>query len=184
MSSKPRNYRLISYLSEDQILDIIDYHSNQIKAYAYILHDKDIRDNRELKPSHYHILLCLYNGTTLNSLLNWFIGFEDDNGQEINTFGKVMSTPSGAFGYLTHNTVSSKHKYQYDESLIKCVNREFFNLSDEAAEDKSLSALNELLDGVPLREVAQKYGKHFILHYGHIKMLFNDIQLQCGGKLL
>ena len=81
--SKFRNWRLTSYLSESQIRDVLDEHSNQIKAFAYILHDKDITDKGEPKTPHYHILLCLYNANSLNGLLRWFDGFQDDNGKTV-----------------------------------------------------------------------------------------------------
>lgn len=182
--SKFRNWRLVSYLNEQQILQVIEEHTNQIKAYAYIYHDKDINDDGNPKPPHYHILLALNNATSQTGITNWFQGFEDELGNDINTLSKVMSNPKGAFGYLTHNTVASAHKFQYDESLIKSVNADFFIDYDVVSDDKLSTALSEMLDGIPISEVAKKYGRDFIIHYAHIRALYNDIQSQIGGKKL
>lgn len=182
--SKFRNWRLVTYLSEEQLLQVIDEHTNQIKAYAYILHDKDVNDDGNPKPPHIHLLLALHNVNSITGILKWFYGFEDDKGNDINTLAKVMSNPHGAYGYLTHNTVASAHKYQYDESLIKSVNGDFFVNYEIVNDDKLSSALQEMLDGIPISEVAKKYGRDFIIHYAHIRALYNDIQSQIGGKKL
>ena len=183
--SKFRNWRLTSYLSESQIRDVLDEHSNQIKAFAYILHDKDITDKGEPKTPHYHILLCLYNANSLNGLLRWFDGFQDDNGNDINTLAKVMNNRTGAYAYLTHNTCASQDKYQYSDSDIVSYNSDFFATEDEEDKVDTLScALTDMLNGIPLNEIRVKYGRDFILHYCHIKALYNDIQKQEGGALL
>lgn len=176
--SKIRNWRLTSYLSEEQILKVIEEHETQIKAYAYALHDKDIiEETGEIKTPHYHILLALHNGNTLSGVLNWFSCFTDDDGREIHTLGKEMNNRKGAYAYLTHNTVASQNKYQYDESIIKSVNGEFFQL-DENKEDLLSLAVEDLLAGTPLRVLASRYGRDFIIHYNHIKSLYIDIKSQ------
>lgn len=183
--AKFRNWRLTSYLSESQIRQVLDDHSTQIKAFAYILHNKDVTDKGELKTPHYHILLCLHNANSLNALLRWFDGFQDDNGNDINTLAKVMNSRTGAFAYLTHNTCASRDKYQYPDSDIVSYNADFFSSDDEEDNVDSLScALTDMLAGIPLNEIRVKYGRDFILHYCHIKALYNDIQKQEGGVLL
>lgn len=183
--SKFRNWRLTSYLNENQIREVLDEHSTQIKAFAYILHDKDLTDKGEPKAPHYHILLCLHHGNSLTGILRWFDGFEDDNGNDINTLGKVMNNRPGAFAYLTHNTCASQDKYQYPETDIVSYNPAFFEIDDDDNKVDTLSAaLTDMLDGVPLNEIRSKYGRDFILHYCHIKALYNDIQKQLGGILL
>lgn len=183
--SKFRNWRLTSYLSESQIRDVLNVHSFQIKAFAYILHDKDLSDKGVPITPHYHILLCLNNATSLSGILKWFDGFEDENGNDINTLAKVMNNRSGAFSYLTHNTCASQEKYQYPESDIVSYNADFFTTDYEEDKVDTLScALTDMLNGIPLNEIRVQYGRDFILHYCHIKALYNDIQKQEGGVLL
>ena len=183
--SKFRNWRLTSYLNEFQIRQVLDEHSNQIKAFAYILHDKDLTEQGVSKTPHFHILICLFNATSLSGILKWFDGFSDENGNDINTLAKVMNNRSGAFAYLTHNTCASQEKFQYPECDIVAYNSDFFATDDEEDKVDTLScALTDMLDGIPLNAIRVKYGRDFILHYCHIKALYNDIQKQEGGVLL
>lgn len=163
---------------------VLDEHSTQIKAYAFILHDKDITEEGKPKTPHYHILLCLHNGNSLEAVLRWFDGFVDDNGNDINTLGKVMNNRKGAYAYLTHNTCASQDKYQYSESDIVSYNPDFFANDDDEHVDTLASALQDMLDGIPLNDIRKTYGRDFILHYCHIKALYNDIQKQLGGVQL
>lgn len=68
--SKERNWRLTSYLNENQIRYVLDEHSVQIKAFAYILHDKDVTEAGMPKTPHYHILLSLKNKNTLTGVVS------------------------------------------------------------------------------------------------------------------
>lgn len=180
--AKQRHFRLISYLEEEQIKIVLDKHDVQIKAYAYILHDKDILENGEPKPKHYHILLSLHNGNNVSTVINWFYGFIDDKGLEINTLGQIMNNRQGALLYLTHNTPASSHKYQYPKENIKSFNIDFFELPD-TEQDNISSALEDMINQVPLRQIALKYGRDFIIHYSHIKALYIDIMQMTGGVI-
>ncbi|MBQ3550223.1 MAG: hypothetical protein IJA41_04515 [Clostridia bacterium] len=183
-SRKIRNFALISYLNEDKILSVLNSHDSQIKAYAYILHDKDIREDGSLKEPHFHILLALYNATTCNSVVKWFQGFTDNNDLSINSFCEPMHNISCCFEYLTHNTENAiqDNKYIYDESFVKGFNVDFFIDKDLQDTDNLSLALSEMINGVPLIEIAKRYGRDFVIHYGHIRQLFNDVQKQTGGE--
>jgi len=87
--------------------------SKDIKGYAYILHDKDKKENsEELKKPHYHFLVQFYT----NMRGSWFKAFATDD------LGIVLCeacyAPNGAFDYLIHNTPICKkeNKHLYDES--------------------------------------------------------------------
>lgn len=175
-----RNFSLVTYLNSYQVENIISKHDRQIRAYAYIVHDKC---NKE---KHIHLLICLINNTTCNAIKNWFSGIEDSNGLEVNTLVQPMNDIYCSYKYLTHDTQQAKvdGKYQYSVDNILGNNLSYFVDSSAQDIDNLTLALNDLLDGIPLVEVAKKYGRDFIVHYGHIKQLFNDIQNQNGGNLL
>ena len=90
-------------------LDLMLEHLD-VKNYAYILHDKDLKedDSGELKKPHYHFLIQLYQ----QQRGSWFKAFASDD------LGHVLHrhsyAPQGAYNYLIHDTPASKHKYQYD----------------------------------------------------------------------
>lgn len=182
-TSRVRCFSLISYLSQNQIDDVIHNHSSHIKAFAYILHDNDITDDGEFKQLHYHILIATYNAYPLDTVRRWFLGFTDIDNKEINTFCERVLDKVQAYKYLTHSTdkAIADGKYQYSIDDITSSNAIYFN-DITSSDDNILLAFNDMLDGIPLKEISQKYGRDFILHYGHIRMLFNDIQNQIGGK--
>ena len=185
-SKKQRNFCLMTYLSETQIKTVLLKHDMQIKAHAYIAHNKDVDEFGNPKILHYHLLLALVNATTVNSVRTWFEGFEDKEGKPINTLAQGMNDISGSFNYLTHNTEGAKaeNKYLYPDSDVKGFNLEFFKDTSLQDVDNLSLAVSDMCAGVPIVEVMKRYGRDFITHYGHIRTLFNDIQNQIGGQTL
>lgn len=181
--SKCRNWSIVTYLNDAQINQVLDAHDVSIKGYAYILHDKDVNKDGELKAPHYHLLILLHNANSEQAMSKWFKDFEDDKGVPINSFVQPLDYPRNAFNYLTHNTPKSKDKYQYSFDDIVCPDPTYF-LKDEEKVDTLLIALGELVEGVSLIDVASRYGRDFIVHYGHIRKLYNDILYQQGQKTL
>lgn len=175
-----RNFSCVTYLSSDQVESVLLKHDRQVKSYAYIVHDKC---NKEV---HLHLLVSLINNTTCNAVQNWFAGFEDSNGSQINTLVQPMHDIFGSYKYLTHETEQAKeeNKYVYNSDDIKGSNLSYFTDTSKQEVDNLTLAIDDLLNGIPLDEVRKKYGRDFIIHYGHIKMLFNDIQKQYGGTQL
>ena len=174
MANQFRNFSLISYCREDDIKKVIQDHNNNIRAYAYILHDKDINEDGSPKVPHYHILLLLKSATTSSAICKWFTGITDIDGCPVNTFAENIYNVSIAFDYLSHKDYPNKA--QYSEDSIIGFNLELFKSRDADKPDTVLLAFNDILDGVPLIEVAKTYGRDFIIHYGHIKLLLNDIK--------
>lgn len=179
-----RNFCLSSYCNTAEIQKVLLKHDKQIRAYAYIVHDKDVNELGLPKEEHVHILLSLINNTTVDAVRNWFKGFIDEKDMPKTTLAQPMHDITSSFDYLTHNTEQAKEdgKYQYDESEIISNNKEFFQDSALQEQDNVSLALCELLDGVPLSEVAKKYGRDFIIHYQSIKLLMQDIYNQTGGN--
>lgn len=183
---KYRSFCLTSYLSKSQVAEVLYRHDRQIRAYAYIEHNKDINEDGTPKERHLHILLRLINNRTLDDVRNWFKGYTDVSGLPINTLGQVMHDISSSFEYLTHDTEQARAdcKHLYDPTEIVSNDIQYFKDSTLHDEDNISLALMEMCDGIPLQEVAKKYGRDFIIHYQSIKLLFNDIQKQIGGKEL
>ena len=175
---RARHFCLSSYLTSNQIAICLDKKQSQCKAYAYICHDRDVDiETGELKQAHHHILISTVNGKTVEQVRNWFKGFTDDKGQPVNTLGQIMYDVSGSWEYLTHNTdiARAEGKYFYPDTDIKGYNLDLFknNTLDDC--DNMSLALEDMLNGVPLREIAKRYGRDFIIHYASVRALYNDI---------
>lgn len=185
-SKRVRSFCLSTYLDKKQVNDILLKHDRQIRAYAYIEHNKDINEDGTPKERHIHLLLRTVNAKDVDTVRNWFKGYTDINGMPINTLGQEMHDIGSSFDYLTHSTEQAREegKHQYDKSEIVSNDLKYFEDSTINDEDNISLAVMELCDGVPLKEVALKYGRDFIIHYQSIKLLFNDIQTQLGGKTI
>lgn len=181
-----RSFCLSTYLTKSEVGEVLRKHERQIRAYAYIEHDRDINKDGTPKPRHIHLLIRTVNGRTVEDIRNWFRGFTDDKGMPVNTLGQEMHDIGSSFEYLTHDTEAAitEGKFRYDPADIISNDVEYFKGTSERDEDNISLAVMDLCNGVPLREVALKYGRDFIIHYASIKLLFNDIQLQEGGKTI
>ena len=59
-------------LSEKTIKEALDKYKT-ISEWAYILHDKDIKEDGTLKPPHFHVVIRTSgNATPLSSVASWF----------------------------------------------------------------------------------------------------------------
>lgn len=179
-----RSFSLSTYLTKSEVAEVLRKHDRQIRAFAYILHDRDINKDGSPKPRHIHILIRTVNSRTVDDVRNWFKGPVDDRGLPVNTLGQVMHDIGSSFEYLTHDTEAaiSAGKFRYDPAGIVSNDVEYFKGTSERDEDNISLAVIDLCNGVPLRDVALRYGRDFIIHYASIKLLFNDIQLQEGGE--
>lgn len=177
------NFFLITYLDEIQIQMVLCEHANHIKACAYIYHDKDINDDGTLKEPHYHVLLCLYTQRYKSSVKNWFYGFENQDGELINTLSQVCADVPESYRYLTHSDKGSKDKYQYNRCDIKGVNLEYFRKYDEQDNDTALSALNDLLNGCTCRQVFERYGRDAIYHINALMQAYILVKREEKGDM-
>lgn len=171
-----RQFQLVSYLPRDKLEGVLREKSSKIRAFAYILHDKDCDENGELKIPHFHIVIRTFNSYSVDLVRQWFyFGFADENGL-VNTLCEQCSDIEYAHSYLTHDVINAKDKYQYDKEDITYSNKDFFNSTQEQETDNLTLAFKDLLLGVPIQVCAQRYGRDFIIHYGHIRMLLNDVR--------
>lgn len=96
------------HINIDNVKKILES-KKAIKDYAYILHNKDVNENGELKKEHYHIALRLHNSYTFSCIANWF-------GIPSNFVCTVKGEWVDMLKYLTHQ--NALEKYQYDENEV------------------------------------------------------------------
>ena len=155
---------LISYLSKSKVDGVLKAHLKDIRRFAYILHDKDTKEDGTLKEPHFHILLYTYNAHSISAFRKWFRGDQ-------NTLAKIISDDISAYDYLTHFNEPSK--YQYSADLIYKYN--FKDIEECEQDNNGYDILELLLKGFPLRLIAKRYGKDFIYHYTAYRALMEDI---------
>lgn len=178
MSKSPRvqsrNFSCVSYLTREQLHDVFVRKSSQIKHYAYILHDSDVEQDGTPKAPHFHIILCLTNNVNLSTCTNWFKGYRDSKDQLVNTLVQPTNSVTGCYRYLTHK--DDPEKFQYNECLITATDPSYFEDERQCEGDPVWGYVEMILNGVPLREVAQIGGRDFIYHYSAIRLMVDDIK--------
>lgn len=175
-----RNFFCVSYLSLEQIHDVLARKGAQIKHYAYILHDMDKEADGSPKQVHYHIIVCLHNNVNLTTFKNWFSGYFDDVGKPVNTLVQCAGSVTDCYRYLTHK--DDPDKFQYNDVLITATDPSYFEDERICDGDPVWGYVEMILSGKSLREVAQIGGRDFIYHYSAIRVLIADILEQEGKE--
>lgn len=151
----------VAYLSEEQIKAGIS--KPAVKKWAYILHDKDTKEDGSPKEPHYHVLVWLNNNYDSKYVAQWF-GVEEQ-------YLEKIKSDVGAEEYLMH--VNAPEKYQYDVSevianfdITKSIQTEKRRISESARKDEIIRAIDDgkiraynLHEHVTIEEY-DKYKKH------------------------
>lgn len=177
LSVQAYNWLIVTYLNEEDLHRVLESKLDKgiITNYAYINHDKDITKEGELKKAHRHCIILCKSPVLGSRLQNWFKGLNDEGG-ESNTLIEKLKSKKGAFAYLTHE--NDPDKYQYSREEVICSDDDYFDNLEEKTTDKSWEALEDLLNGMSLRDCAKKYGRDFIIHYSAYRTLADDIVYQ------
>lgn len=174
-SSRPYNHSLMSYAPLDVILNALEFHSEQILAWAFIHHDKFTEAEGQSEP-HYHILIRTYSRHYSKAVCKWF-WCVDENGP-VNTFAEEAFTVSTAFAYLTHKYDVSK--YQYSDDDVVCSDTKWFKVPDLAeADNLTVAYCLALLDTDPFLLV-KRFGRDFIVHERNIYSLVERTKERAG----
>lgn len=97
----------VSYLDLPSVQEVLK--KDVVRDYAYILHDKDIKDDGTLKAPHYHIAVRLKEAYDLKYISKWF-------GVEMQYVSKAKGRWNDLLLYLTHANATNKHQYP-----VECV---------------------------------------------------------------
>lgn len=154
---KSRQFSLISYHDESVIRYVIERYKTRIRHWAYILHDKDVKEDGSPKEFHFHILLWVVNPLSVSAVRKWF----SVPGVEANTLGQVVHSGEDIVEYMTHD--GNPDKYHYRRSDVVSDDWEWFlSKSDESL---SVQCLDELMSGMSLYQLARIYGREFIINH-------------------
>lgn len=157
-----RNWCLITYHSEDTIRAVLFANKSRIRHYAYILHDKDTKEDGSPQEVHFHILLQFNNALSLSAVRNLFP-------KEQNTLGQAMRDKADCFVYLDHSDCPDK--FHYDHRSIKSDDLRYWENVECGGdnEEKLMGILDDILSHVPLREIARRYGRDVVIYYSRYK---------------
>lgn len=128
-NKKYRNYEIILYPENQEHIDVL-YKVKKDFKYAYILHNKDRKDDGELKKEHWHVLLFLDNQKTLSAFSKQ-IGLQD-NMQLI----QIIKDKKKAIRYLVHVDNDEKESYDVEDIITNIdIANYFSNLQSDESVD-------------------------------------------------
>ena len=143
LNKRSSNFGIVLNAPKDRdFIEFYDFFMNTIKSYNSnfdfysIFHDSDIKDDGELKTSHYHIVISFKNGfrTRCATILNLF---DDDTRLCISI--QLCVNLFSSIRYLIH--LDNETKFQYSRDLISTNNKRMLsNYLDGNTELENLCA--------------------------------------------
>lgn len=94
---------------KDDLASILE--KSRAQEWAYILHDKDVDENKKKIRPHYHVMMRFKDAKTITKISKIF----GDKPQYIEAW---HNTINNGFSYLIHETSGSQNKYHYDISEV------------------------------------------------------------------
>lgn len=105
--------------------------------YAYILHDKDLTENNQPKPSHYHLCVVFACPMSAENFSQISGNFKE------NVFVENVHSQKAFESYLTHK--NAPHKYQYDNADV-VSNYKWYNAVKDRDGVDTETLLNEIIE--------------------------------------
>lgn len=177
-----RFHSLTTYVTEEQLKTILQVKSAQIEHARYIYHYK------EDKEPHTHLVIVTIKPRKLSDVRGWFKGLVDSKGETANTLSKELISTSSMEEYFTHSdekSMADNSKHQYlteDIKVLQGSTDDYLSLETRIEENARLAReseerrianreataedideqINDIIAGVPLRQMAKKYGRDYI----------------------
>lgn len=178
--SPPRSYsfEVIVYLDNVQDFDdLVSLLKNERTVTHWLispLHDSDYDDNGNVKKAHYHIY-CYFSGNRSFDSVSKFFGFFNVLPENVSL---IKGRKIDCYAYSCHLKQPDKHLY--DVSDIVCDTVSVWCPSGKNDKiDNTCRILTDLMNGVPLFQMARDYGRDFVIHYRAYREFVSDIKWQC-----
>lgn len=169
---RSRNFGGVLYPDAENysFADVLLEGQNYFQEFAYILHDKDVDENGELKKPHIHWLGRRKNGVHV-STVSKVMGIEEHHIEMIRNW-------QGSVRYLTH--VDYPEKFQYNVENIDGSIKDIFSYFNIVSEGEAvISIIKQRDSGKSYREilfdaVEKGYYAHFRRNLGIVQIIEED----------
>lgn len=161
---RTRLFALVTYCTHEQIMYCLSLHQEQVRYSCFILHDKDVKENGELKEQHSHIVIETFNAYRIGSVRNWFKRVQDENGEPINTLAQPVIDRCAVIDYLTHEKRKDKVQYPRDAIVNQAEALLIANEKPRNDDEKALLILDDMIAGVPEYALCRRYGREYIIN--------------------
>ena len=151
------------YIAYGDESNIARFCREQGRNWAYVLHDKDLKEDGTTKEPHYHVVITFEQQKSFASAVR--IAKEYLEG---NVMAEAIADLGGALLYLTHETDSAiaDGKYQYDREIVRYSSKDFYTKyvkGEEVSENEQF--VEDLLcheRDFSVIKMAKRYGRDFI----------------------
>lgn len=171
-NKKYRNFEIILYPENDDHIKILLDIKKRFK-YAYILHDKDKKDDGIIKKHHWHMLVFLDNQKTLSAFGKMF------HLQDSMNLIEIVKDKKKAIRYLVHVDNDEKEKYDINDIQTNIdISSYFSNLvSNESIEVDDMIAYVTSYQGYLKYEIFFAYirGNNLWSTYRRNQYAFNKL---------
>lgn len=189
-----------TYATEEQLAQVMQEHDRMVNVCAFITHDRDKNEDGSAKVKHIHANVLLDRSRELTGTESWFKKLVDEKGKPIQTVVMACKDTIGADDYLTHDTPEAKAegKFQYVDEDIKVLKgsrddwRAFktdwmrkhdARIQKEANADEVEQLLQDIIDGIPAREMARRYGRDYVKNVKSYRHYAGEIVFEETGDL-
>lgn len=107
MTKRIRNIGIILYPSDNSHMLALDYIRHNFENYIYILHNRDFKEDGQIKPEHYHVILHFPNARK-TSTISKQLGIDE-------VYFYYIKSLNGQLRYLIHYDDDDKTRYETDE---------------------------------------------------------------------
>lgn len=165
---RQRQWCLVTYNPPESFLKYCE--KDNITGGFYIYHDKDDKE------PHYHVYLESPNGIRLRTIQKAF-------GTQ-NTTGEKLKSAKAYKLYILHKTEKDQKdgKHEYNEEEIHYFGDTV--LQADLQKTRSLQIIDDILDGLPIRVLIERYGTMVIWHWTQYTGIAEDIAKQEAGITL
>lgn len=112
-----------------------------IEKWAYIIHDRDVKSNGDLKEPHLHLMVKMKSPYPLDMISRSF-------GVEPQYVERIKGRWSSALAYLTHKNAPSKYQYSLDDVQCNFEKSELQELVADEVNPIKHPRLREILRGI------------------------------------
>lgn len=173
-NKRSREFSLIVYMSSTELRNCIAslqlYHN--LKHFAFIMHDKDKKEDGTPKEPHYHLYLYFTNARELKGTY-WLIKSYTKSNVMIEA---VRDRYTLVNEYFIHK--DNPEKYQYNKDEIIMDDEGFFRGTKE--ENRTVELLQDIINGTSLLEMATKYGRDYIINRERYESYARELKKELG----
>lgn len=167
-----RNHFLITYLSKDEIFNVLHWRIDVIH-YWLIQHDNDFYPDGTKKETHFHLLIQCKNAHSVTGICKWFP-------KRQNTFSEPVKNLNACLRYLIHLDDKDKSLYSLDDVICSsdnafCKFRLACEKNDYCNYDEQL-ILSLISGNIELTDLLKLKPSLVISHYSNISKFVNDVE--------